>query len=124
MKNITYDKLKELITEEKPDNEDEITGYALVSVQDHKTFTDEHIPGSINIPKGKEEEFEIHFDQSKEIIVYCGSVQCTASAIVADTLTKKGFKNVMRYEGGVDEWKSAGNNLEKGEGLTQDMRIA
>ncbi len=30
-----------------------------------------HIPGSINIPQGNEDEFERRFAKDKEIIVYC-----------------------------------------------------
>lgn len=124
MKTITREELRKRVGKEKPDNDDILMGYALVNVLDQETFLDEHIPNSINIPKGHENRFGRYFDKSKEIILYCGSSHCTASKAVAEELLKNGFKNVTTYEGGMDDWREAGNQIERGEGITHEMRVA
>lgn len=124
MKLVTKDELKERLTMERPNNNDRTKGFALVNVLDHQTFVDEHIPGSINIPKGQESDFERRFDKAKEIIVYCGSAQCPASSDVADKLEDQGFTNVLKYEGGMDEWKEARNQLERGEVSGREMHAS
>lgn len=115
MKTITKEELTRRLSKEKPRNDDKYNGFALVNVLQHEDFLEEHVPGSINIPKGDEIEFERNFDKSKEIIVYCGSFDCPASTKVAETLEKRGFSNVVDYKGGMQDWKQGGNRLEKGE---------
>lgn len=117
MKIIELKYLKQLLANEKPLNEDRTEGYSLVNVLDQKSFITEHIPGSINIPKGQEEEFEKRFDKSKEIIVYCGSSECPASSEVAEKLTHKGFRNVVKFEVGMKGWKESDNQVERGLGM-------
>lgn len=124
MKTISREQLKKLLAEVKPDNKDRHKGYALVYVLDYKSYLDEHIPGSINIVRGHEAEFERHFDKAKEIIVYCESRECGASGSVAQTLGESGFENVIEYEGGMLDWKSDGNQLERGGSKVQEMYIA
>lgn len=123
MKTITREQLSQKLQQEPPTNDDRSAGYALVNVLDHETFLDEHIPGSINIPKGQEKEFEQRFDKSKEIIVYCGSLQCPASTNVAEALAKRGFSNIVEYEGGMSDWKGGGSDVERGQGAAHEMRI-
>ena len=55
---ITKEELKEQLAHELPNNEDMTEGYALVFVGSAEEFAVEHIPHSVNIPQGEEEEFE------------------------------------------------------------------
>ena len=64
--NVT--KLKDRLDREPPDNSDPEQGYALVNVLGEDTFEKEHIPQSINIPKGQEDDFDRRFTKDKEII--------------------------------------------------------
>lgn len=112
METISTQELKARLVREKPKNNDRKKGFALVNVLKPDSYGQEHIPESINIPKGQESEFERRFDKQKEIIVYCASPSCNASSLVAEELSKKGFLDVVTYEGGLSEWKEAGNRLE------------
>ena len=51
------------LNEQPPANEDRTEGYALVNVLEPEVYAREHIPNSINIPAGKEDEFERQFDK-------------------------------------------------------------
>jgi len=52
-------------------------------------------------------------DMSKTIVVYCGFVKCTRSHNGAMWATKLGYKNVMRFPGGIFAWKGAEYPVEK-----------
>lgn len=112
---ITRETLRIRLEVEKPDNEDSYQGFALVNVLSPGAFEQEHIPGSINIPKGSEAEFEERFATHKEIVVYCGSTDCDVSSQVARELVERGFTNVYDYEAGMRGWKEAGNDYEGAE---------
>lgn len=105
---MTRQELEQRLKQEKPDNEDRKSGYALVNVLDPEAFEDEHIPNSINIPKKRIDAFQQRFDKSKEIVVYCASPECTASPDTARELARRGFVNVFDYEKGMSDWKEAG----------------
>ena len=100
--------LTKMIARSKPDNLDRKEGFALVNVLGPEAFAKEHIPWSINIPRGKEDEFEARFEKQKEIVVYCASPECQASPSVARALAERGFTAVRDYEGGLKDWKAGG----------------
>lgn len=111
---LSREELRDRLRSEQPENEDPRSGYALVNVLGNDAFREEHIPASINIPKGEEDEFERRFEKSKEIVVYCASPDCDASPSVARELVERGFENVLDYEAGMSEWKDAGYPVEAG----------
>ncbi|HEX2237869.1 MAG TPA: rhodanese-like domain-containing protein [Gammaproteobacteria bacterium] len=80
---VTTVQLLEMFEIEQFNNEHRDKGYALINVLTPETFGKEHIPGSINIPLGHEDEFEQRFTKDKEIIVYGNSLACDASTQVA-----------------------------------------
>ncbi|MCK9295793.1 MAG: rhodanese-like domain-containing protein [Desulfobulbaceae bacterium] len=47
-------------------------------------------------------------DKDKTIVVYCGFVKCTRSHNGAEWARKLGYRNVLRYPGGIFAWKGAG----------------
>lgn len=109
---ISEDTLLNRLKLEPADNEDASKGFALVNVLGKEQFAKEHIPNSINIPKGQEDEFEKRFERDKEIIVYCASPECDASPSVAKDLQQRGFKHVRDFEGGITSWKDVGGSVE------------
>jgi rhodanese-related sulfurtransferase len=121
MKNITREDLKERLSVNKPDNQSRNRSYALINVLSEKDFATEHIPGSDNIHGAA--EFERRFDKNKEIILYCASSECPASSQMAEDLEARGFENIITYEGGMEDWKSSGNSLERGRSSVQESRI-
>jgi rhodanese-related sulfurtransferase len=52
-------------------------------------------------------------DKDKTIVVYCGFVKCTRSHNGAAWAVKMGYKNVLRYPGGIFAWKGAKYPVEK-----------
>jgi rhodanese-related sulfurtransferase len=104
---MTLEALKERLDRADPDNTDPVEGFALVNVLAAEYFEKEHIPGSINIPAGNEDEFAKRFAADKEIIVYCASTDCDASPKVAKRLTERGFTEVHDFEAGMKAWKDA-----------------
>lgn len=111
---IDREQLVKRIERERPDNISRSGGYALVNVLGHEAFTEQHIPGSINIPMGDEADFEARFDKSKDIVVYCASTDCDASPTVAKRLAERGFENVYDYEAGIKDWVAAGHRVQEG----------
>lgn len=111
---LTSDVLRQRMQKENPDNVDRKQGFALVNVLSRDMYQDGHIPDSINIPKGHEEEFEKKFAHDKEIILYCASTECDASPDVARKLVNRGFTNVYDYEAGLRDWKNSGGSIATG----------
>ncbi len=111
---ISREQLEQRLEQADPNNQDPVHGYALVNVLDEDAYEEEHIPDSINIPQGEEEEFEKRFLHGKEIIVYCASHDCPASPKAAKELADRGFRNIKDYAAGMKEWKQAGNPVESG----------
>ncbi len=89
-----------------------------------------HIPGAeqflFPIPEMKEwntketggktvEDFKALLgpDKNKTIVVYCGFVKCTRSHNGAMWAVKLGYKNVLRFPGGIFAWKGARYPTEK-----------
>ena len=89
------------------------------------SYKKEHVPGAVSfvfpIPDmdtwdaketgGKSEADYAKLlgpDKDKTIVVYCGFVKCTRSHNGAVWAKKLGYKNVVRYPGGIFAWKGAG----------------
>ena len=93
--------------------------FLLLNVLSSTSFSDKHIPGSINVPIS-DSNFVTRVTTlakglDRKIVVYCGSRECDASHMAADQLEKAGFANVLRYEGGLADWEKSGLPVE---GLT------
>jgi len=54
-------------------------------------------------------------DKDKTIVIYCGFVKCTRSHNGAAWAKKLGYKNVLRYPGGIFAWKGAEYPVASGE---------
>ena len=52
-------------------------------------------------------------EKDKLIVVYCGFVKCTRSHNGAMWAVKLGYKNVLRFPGGIFAWQGAGYPTEK-----------
>ena len=91
----------------KLDNKDK---FKLVNTLGTWQFMAKRIPGSINLDSLEKAEKLLKKDD--EIIVYCSHKLCSASQMAYHTLAAKGYKNVRRYAGGIDEWERAGYPLE------------
>jgi rhodanese-related sulfurtransferase len=78
-------------------------------------FKGENISGSRRVPLDKvgNEVRSKNLPKNAEIVVYCGGPKCPQSRMAAEKLAKLGYENVRAYEGGLEEWKSAGFAVEE-----------
>jgi rhodanese-related sulfurtransferase len=102
VKQITRQELLQKL--ERKDN------FKLVMTLGEWAFRAKHIPGSLNI--STPEQVEALLDPADEIVVYCTNVDCPASIAAYHMLRARGFANVRRYSGGLEEWEAAGLPLD------------
>jgi rhodanese-related sulfurtransferase len=90
-------------------------GFHLWNVLTDGYFKGEMIPGSRRVPLDAigGEVSRAQSPKGEEIIVYCGGPTCPQSLEAAQKLTALGYTNVRAYEGGLEEWKKAGNKIER-----------
>jgi rhodanese-related sulfurtransferase len=102
IKNLTTEDLKSRL------NKGEEFYFWNVSTDGH--FHGEIIPGSHRIslyPIGREVS-TMNVPKTSEIVVYSTGPKSSLSLMAARKLHKLGYPNVSIYEGGLEEWKSAG----------------
>ena len=73
-----------------------------------------HVPGALSLSR---DEFESDYAKQRArlepmrdepVVVYCSSASCEDSQMVADALAKLGYRRVLVFKGGWDEWSQAG----------------
>ena len=73
-----------------------------------------HVPGALNLPR---EDFEhgyamvrasLEANRAQPIVVYCAEADCKDSELVANALSRLGFRHLRVYQGGWEEWLRAG----------------
>ena len=87
--------------------------------RDHWDFNDGHIPNSINIQAYKfspDDSKVSSLDKNEKYVVYCSGSNCDIAKRLAEKLVAIGFTNLLVFEGGWFEWKSANLPVEKGAG--------
>lgn len=89
--------------------------FVLINVLSEEEFKKSHIPGSINIPLNQTDFIhaveEAVGDNDAQVVVYCADADCSASPQAARQLEGAGFTNVYDYEGGMDAWREADNQV-------------
>jgi len=72
-----------------------------------------HVPGALSFPR---EDFDAAYaklrpvlekDKTQPLLVYCAGGECEDSQMVADGLSKLGYRRVFVFKGGWDEWDAA-----------------
>jgi rhodanese-related sulfurtransferase len=95
--------------QDKLDRRDE---FKLLFVLGDWQYRNAHIPGSVNLPCTRDlfasDEALVGLERDDEIVVYCSSNTCFASISVGYLLAQRGYKNVSRYAGGLQDWYEAG----------------
>src|SRR5438067_5401785 len=92
-------------------------GAQLVDVLPEATFTQEHLPGAINIPLQSIDKAVEQLDRGKAVVVYCFDYQCDLSPRAAHRLEQLGFGEVYDYVASKAAWLACGL---PGEGLLHD----
>jgi len=83
----------------------------LVEVLAQDEYDQYHLPYSINVPLSDQFESDIVSrvaDNDTPIVVYCKNSRCNASSKAAHRIEVLGYSRVYDYEGGKEDWKSAG----------------
>lgn len=78
-------------------------------------FADAHLPGAINIPPDQVDRLapQLLPDLDAEIVVYC-SATCRNSEAAAGRLEDLGYRRVLVYPGGKEDWIEHGLRVERG----------
>jgi len=89
--------------------------FRLIMTLGEAAYESKHIPGStyVSDPRETEPVFE-DLPPDSEIVVYCSNASCVASIAAYRRLEARGFTNVRRFPGGLQEWEAAGYPLESG----------
>jgi len=97
MKRISIDQLKEKLDKKLND-------FFLIDVRDLEEYNEAHIPGSLHVPWDVITERIQGIKPDREIIVYCNTGIRGGKA--AKSLDDAGFKNVLLFKGGMEEWRN------------------
>jgi rhodanese-related sulfurtransferase len=99
---VTKERLKELLA---------VGAVRLIDARLPGEYENGHIEGAINIPYEKLPEYYDKFTSAVPldavVVCYCQSVTCEDSENLARELKFIGYKKVLRYTGGWDEWSRA-----------------
>jgi rhodanese-related sulfurtransferase len=73
-----------------------------------------HLPGAINIPPERVDALADRRIPSLDrlVVVYCANPACESSVEVAERLVGLGYRNVLHYAGGKEDWAAAELPLE------------
>ncbi len=85
--------------------------FVLVDVREDNEWAAGHLPGAVHLARGIiERDIETKYpDPSTELVLYCGGG--FRSALVAESLQKMGYRNVISMDGGFRTWKEAGHSV-------------
>jgi rhodanese-related sulfurtransferase len=86
----------------------------IIDVREEEDYRKGHIPGAINLPKNRWDSLE-GLSKDKLNILYCYSQVCHLAATAASHFAASGYP-VMELEGGWDEWKDHGLEVDKSDG--------
>ena len=103
---ISHDELKKAIAEKK---------VTLIDVNGTDSYNAGHIPGAINFETDQKDLAQkLPADKNALVVAYCANEQCGAYAAGAKAAKLLGYTNVKHYPKGIQGWKAAGENTQKG----------
>jgi rhodanese-related sulfurtransferase len=80
-----------------------------IDTRTEEEYTISHIKNAINVPAHSSMEelilFKEKYPADQLIITYCDGIECSSSKRLAAILTQIGFKNVLLFYGGWQEWQ-------------------
>ncbi|HEX6929262.1 MAG TPA: rhodanese-like domain-containing protein [Gammaproteobacteria bacterium] len=83
----------------------------VVDVRYPADFAEAHVPGAINLPKGKWQQAK-GLNKDATLYLYCYTQTCHLAAEAAVELTAQGYR-VVEVEGGWEAWVKNGYAVEK-----------
>jgi rhodanese-related sulfurtransferase len=85
-------------------------GAFMLDVREPYEWDEYHIPGAVLVPLGELEARLSELPQDQEIVVVCRSGN--RSVVGRDILLRAGFEDVTSMAGGMNQWRSAGFEVE------------
>lgn len=85
--------------------------YQVIDVRYPADFAAAHVPGAINLPKGKWRNAQ-GLDKDATLYLYCYTPTCHLAVEAAVELTAQGYR-VVEVEGGWERWQFGGYAVEK-----------
>lgn len=85
--------------------------YQVIDVRYPADFNKSHVPGAINLPKGKWQNAQ-GLNKDATLYLYCYTPTCHLAAEAAVELTAQGYK-VVEVEGGWERWLHDGFRVEE-----------
>jgi rhodanese-related sulfurtransferase len=83
-----------------------------VDAREGSVFSQGHVKGAFSFPVGefdaKLAEFQGKAPLDTILVIYCNGFGCHDSKILGEKLMKKGYNQILVFEGGFPEWKDAG----------------
>ncbi len=87
-------------------------GLAVLDVRQDSEWQAGHIPGAIHVEGGQLRHSELELAPDQPIVVHCGHHDRSTTGLAL--LERRGFKNLMLLEGGLDGWQAAHFEVESG----------
>jgi rhodanese-related sulfurtransferase len=83
-----------------------------VDAREHDYYLHGHIQNALNVPfqqiANREIQIPDTLKKNEHFVIYCGSETCPMSPKLAEYLLSQGFKHILVFSGGWDEWSKAG----------------
>jgi len=86
----------------------------VVNALTKEDFAREHIPGTIHIYFEDVSPATLNRPKDAPVIFYCAAYGCPVSRRAAQRAVDAGYTNVSVFEGGMQEWKTAGYDIATG----------
>ncbi len=84
----------------------------VLDVRPAEEYAAGHLPGAINVPMDRLENYLSKLPKRKQVVAYCRGPYCLMSFEAVEKLRKRGFK-AKRLENGYPEWRAAGLPVER-----------
>ncbi len=99
MRQIDFDELKRMV--------DEHADFVMIDARSHDAYDKEHIPGALSFPSDHlGPNIVKDYDKDTTFVTYCTDLECEASTIAAKKLDRYGYREVLEYKAGIDDWKA------------------
>ncbi len=101
--------MRRIDTQELKQMMDQGADFTIIDARSHDAYDREHLPGAVSIPSDHVGEHLLkEYDTDETMITYCTDLDCTASTVAAKKLERYGFKKVLEYKAGLEDWKRSG----------------
>lgn len=92
-------------------------GTVLIDARVPELFNQGHIPGAISLPLSRFDDLlserMAQLRTARLLVVYCSGWSCNDSYDLARKLQGKGFKDLLLYRGGMEDWLEKVNGVAK-----------